>query len=159
MVKLDWIPNGLGEIIEVYGDCHDPDFVRHHIVWQRAPFLLRLAWQPEIRVAGFMAHRLVGPAMADALAEMMVSFGLENLRDNDLDLYGGVFNPRGKRGGAGTSTHAWGIAIDWCPALGPMGQEPNMPAFIVDAFESRGFIWGGRWSRPDGMHFQAAREY
>lgn len=155
MKKLAKVPEGYQEIDDVYGDCHAADFYRDNIVWQRSPAFLRLSWDKDVRIGGFLAHKLVGPVIADAIAEIADFGGLGYLKENDYDLWGGCFNPRGKRGGKGTSTHAWGIAVDWCPALGPMGGPTRMPQFIVEAFERRGFICGAKWAIPDGSHFQA----
>ena len=159
MRTLTVVPNGLDAIVEKYGEPYDPDFQRDHLRWYRAPFRMRLSWQPETSIGGFVCHHAIGLVVMDTLKEVLRFGGLAYLQENDLDLFGGCYNPRGKRGGKGTSTHAWGIAVDWCPALGPMGGPTRMPDFIVTAFESRGFTWGGRWARPDGMHFQAAEGY
>jgi hypothetical protein len=31
-----------------------------------------------------------------------------------------------------------------------------MPDAVVKLFAAEGWVWGGPWSKPDGMHFQAA---
>jgi hypothetical protein len=97
--------------------------------------------------------------MVDALDEIGEAHGGAYLEREGLNRFGGTFNPRLKRGYNSLSTHTWGIAIDIAPERGALGEEPDIPDFIVDAFERRGFVWGGRWARPDGMHFQAARGY
>lgn len=62
-----------------------------------------------------------------------------------------------------TSAHGYGIAIDlavkrshyWRWALGGERAYRNeTPPEIVAAFEAEGFIWGGRWSHFDTMHFE-----
>ena len=62
--------------------------------------------------------------------------------------------------------HAWGAAIDinaaysdywlWHRAVagGPAPYANRIPAEIVAIFERHGFIWGGRWSHYDTMHFE-----
>jgi len=85
---------------------------------------------------------------------------LKYLQENDWDRWGGCFNFRLKRGSNELSTHAWGIAVDINPHIAPFGGDPDkQPYFIVKAFERRGFEWGGRWSYPDGQHFQACHGY
>ena len=155
MKMLSTVPEGLEEIIEVYGDCHAADFIQENIIWQRSPIVLRLSWAPDIRIGGFNCHRLIGPVVADVIAEIRDFGGIDFLRENDYDLWGGCFNPRGKTGGGGPSTHSWGISVDWCPALGPFGKPSKMPQFIVDAFVNRGFVNGGTWKVTDAMHNQA----
>ncbi|MCP4393977.1 MAG: M15 family metallopeptidase [Alphaproteobacteria bacterium] len=39
-----------------------------------------------------------------------------------------------------------------------MGEKPTIPKKIIQIFEKRGFIWGGDWKRPDGMHWSARRQ-
>jgi hypothetical protein len=55
------------------------------------------------------------------------------------------------------SMHAWGLAIDFNARDNPLGATPVMDPRVVEVFERWGFDWGGRWSRPDGMHFELAR--
>ena len=78
----------------------------------------------------------------------------------------GSFNYRAIAGTERKSAHAYGFAIDVAPQLGDYwrwrekGLEPprryrnRMPLPIVEAFEAHGFIWGGRWSHYDTMHFE-----
>ena len=66
-----------------------------------------------------------------------------------------VWNPK-----RAFSTHSWGIAFDinvrWNgfgspPA--PAGREGSV-AELVNFFFEQGFVWGGDFRTPDGMHFQ-----
>lgn len=65
------------------------------------------------------------------------------------------------------SAHGWGIAIDintsvsdywrWNPTKGSNAIPPyrnRIAPKIVAIFEKHGFIWGGRWSHFDTMHFE-----
>lgn len=52
------------------------------------------------------------------------------------------------------SFHSWGCAIDINALRNPLNHKPKMSKELVACFEDSGFIWGGNWSRPDGMHFQ-----
>jgi hypothetical protein len=167
MITLSEIPNGLKEIIEVYGnpdldgDCNlDSSFIDHCLQVFSLPFPMRVSWNPIQSVKRIQAHYAVGPVMVDALKEILDFRGWQYLQDNQFDYYGGCFNWRPKRGGSKISTHCWAISIDINPHIAPLGGDPTgQPEFIVSAFERRGFEWGGRWKRPDGMHFQACSGY
>ena len=72
------------------------------------------------------------------------------------------------------SFHAYGTAIDVIPKSAegkesywlwtsrtksdwwniPYDQRLHPPAAVIKAFESRGFIWGGKWLYFDTMHFE-----
>jgi len=71
---------------------------------------------------------------------------------------GGGFNWRVISGTERLSPHSFGIAVDLNPAAGTYwqwgGKAQAMPWEIVEAFERRGFIWGGRWSHVDSFHFE-----
>lgn len=165
MKKLYRVPNGIRQVNGYYGNPDldgnfelDLNWAQENLKRYRFPFPMKLSWRPDELVTFFKAHYKVGDIMVDALREILAYRDLDYLRDNGFDHYGGVFNFRYKRGGTELSMHSYAIAIDINPHLAPMGGNPfGQPDFIIEAFEKRGFIWGGRWKRPDGQHFQAAK--
>jgi hypothetical protein len=146
-----------------------------------APFnKMRLAWDMDEAVRTIAIHRLAAPSLSAVLKEIWDESravikkrdGFEEtseyydrqtmdyLRKQGLDLYGGGFNYRLKRGGSTLSTHSWGCAIDLDPERNGMGDTtPAMPIFARTLFENAGWVWGGRWKGKncDGMHFQLAK--
>jgi hypothetical protein len=84
------------------------------------------------------------------------------------------WNWRNVAGSANRSYHSYGIAVDllmraqpgmetywqWTQAKGidwrsvPAENRQNPPSAVIRVFEDQGFIWGGRWSRYDTMHFE-----
>jgi hypothetical protein len=52
------------------------------------------------------------------------------------------------------SPHAWGAAIDINPLENITGSTPTQDPRIVRIFKSWGFLWGGDFPIPDGMHFE-----
>jgi len=99
-------------------------------------------------------HVLAGPAIVDALEEIALKMGpAKVMKYNEL---GGAICVRPMTGSTWLSTHATGSAIDLNPTIAPWQGDPGgQPREIVNAFESRGFTWGGRWASPyrDGHHF------
>jgi hypothetical protein len=79
---------------------------------------------------------------------------------------GGTFLWRDIAGTSRLSPHSWGIAIDLNPRHGAywrgrkaggsevVAMRNNYPQEIVELFEKHGFIWGGKWSHFDLMHFE-----
>ena len=79
---------------------------------------------------------------------------------------------------AGTQTrsyHAYGLAVDLVPlsyegkhmywrwsrvhnregwSRIPLSRRWTPPQAVVEAFERHGFVWGGKWSRFDNIHFE-----
>ncbi len=77
---------------------------------------------------------------------------------DDILTWDGCFNVRTQRGAQqAMSLHSWGLAIDINAAWNPFHGKPTMPQMIVTCFERNGFDWGGRFEKPDGMHFQISR--
>lgn len=165
MQALEYVPNGLQEILMYYGDpgsddSPDPTWYAENTEVVELPFPMRLSWRPAEEVQRIRCHKKVTISLLDALEEIGRFRGEAWLRKQNYDLYGGCFNWRTVRGRTQKlSTHAWAIAIDLNPHLGALGKPSAMPDFIVDAFCLRGWIWGGEFSRRDGMHFQAAESY
>jgi D-alanyl-D-alanine carboxypeptidase len=77
----------------------------------------------------------------------------------------GTYNCRTVADTGEPSMHAWGAAIDISTAhadywlwrgsgLSEAGPVNRIPLEIVAIFERHGFIWGGKWSHYDTMHFE-----
>jgi hypothetical protein len=79
---------------------------------------------------------------------------------------GGTFAWRPIAGTSRLSPHSWGIAIDLNSRHGAYWRDrkktgpeveamrSGYPQEIVELFEKHGFIWGGKWSHFDLMHFE-----
>jgi hypothetical protein len=121
----------------------DPAWVRAHIDTRRVPLLgsvtCNVALFPQIRGA---IRELVARGLGDTITS-----------------YSGCWAPRHILGdpSANLSHHAWGVALDINVPQNPFGAEPNQDPRLVEVFERWGFVWGGRFVRPDGMHFEYRR--
>jgi len=81
---------------------------------------------------------------------------------------GGTFNWRNIKGTTRPSMHSFGMTIDINTAYSNYWQweckctnedavvvyKNRIPQLIIDIFEKNGFIWGGKWSHFDTMHFE-----
>jgi hypothetical protein len=79
---------------------------------------------------------------------------------------GGSFNWRMISGTSRLSVHSFGAAVDVNTSMGGYwrwsgaeqgavgGYQNQIPEEVVSAFETYGFIWGGKWHHFDGMHFE-----
>lgn len=122
------------------------------------PFTLYLNGDKNIPCVNFYGHRYVANAVIEAYTEILSYYGLPFIREHGLDSYGGCYNDRPSRGSTRKSVHAWGLAVDVLPDLGPLGIPPMLPVHFVRAFTKRGFLWGGDWTKPDGMHMSSIEE-
>jgi hypothetical protein len=116
-------------------------------------------WIAPVEIPGIATtwcHRTMIPQLRAALAEIQAA-GLYGHFEKDQ--FGGCYVPRhiDWNPSKPLSMHAWGLAIDFNTRDNWLGQTPMMDMRIVHIFEKWGFEWGGRWSRPDGMHFELAR--
>jgi hypothetical protein len=96
-------------------------------------------------------HRALMRALGGALNELQQ----RNLRGLvDPSGFGGCFNPRLIRVGAGISRHAWGAAVDLNTRGNPTGLESAQDPRLVEVMRRWGFTWGGNWLIPDPSHFE-----
>ncbi len=110
--------------------------------------------QVPILSGNVVCHSLLIPQLRGALQEV-VDAGLSDLIDPSQ--YGGCWVPRHIlfNPDRALSMHAWGLAVDFNVRGNEFGnRNPEMDPRIVEIFERWGFVWGGRWSTPDGMHFE-----
>lgn len=132
------------------------------------PWQMVLAWEPARTIRSFRIHRKCFVSLNQVFGTIWARAGnsQEQIERDGLHLFGGSFNYRLTRHGTRLSTHAYACALDLNPDGNKLGwvwnpQDPNakatMPLYVVEAFESEQWTFGGRWaSRPDAMHFQAA---
>ena len=101
-------------------------------------------------------HRLLMPQLSAALGELEAA-GLSTLID--ASQYGGCYVPRfiDRDPSKPLSMHAFGLAVDLNVSTNLLGTTGSMDPRVVDTFERWGFRWGGRWARPDPMHFELER--
>jgi len=126
----------------------DPAWKADHLVTVKFPL-----------IGTIECNRVVAQAAIAALDEIRQA-GLARLI-NTADTYrnGGCYGPREQRASDGTSgrtlsRHSWGGAIDINPGANPQGGKPSMDQRLVTIFRRHGFIWGGNFATPDGMHFE-----
>lgn len=122
----------------------DGKWVREHLVTARMPI-----------IGNVRCHKVMIPQLRYALEEIESS-GLAGLIKPEQA--GRCYQPRyvAKDPTHQLSKHAWGLAIDLNVYDNPEGSKPKMDPRIVAIFEKWGFRWGGRWTKPDGMHFELA---
>ena len=119
----------------------------------RLPAPLPLSWNAGVEVSRFRCHYLLVKAFEAALN---LAFSTPEAWATIGD-FGGCYQFRGNRKNPKRlSAHAWGTAIDLDVKDNAQGRAPEMHPAIIEAFESQGFIWGGRFKDDavDGMHFE-----
>lgn len=106
-------------------------------------------------------HKATRSPFAKARSALRAAVTKEPALLRTLRRLSGAYNWRLIAGTNRVSAHAYGIAIDLDAKLGDYwrwrgakGWRNRIPQPVVDAFESAGFIWGGRWSHYDTMHFE-----
>lgn len=148
--KFKYRENG-GGLIQII----DPAWTKANIV--QIP-ISKLPYWPKVFSGGkwksmsaLWAHRLMAPALIAAWAEVVRQGLAGRVRS-----YDGLWVPRHQLydPSAPLSIHSWGLAVDLEARWNAYGAKPTLNAKVVEIFERHGFVWGGRWAVPDGMHFQ-----
>jgi hypothetical protein len=140
---------------KMYGDCWNGEV---------APRLVPVVWLPRswghtIRITSVngVAERLTAVSEElDALPDAVKRYAYPPA---------GTYNCRTVADTGEPSMHSWGAAIDinaahadyWLwhgSGLTGAGLVNRIPPEIVAIFERHGFIWGGKWSHYDTMHFE-----
>ena len=134
------------------------------------------------RSTTFLDHRMfVNNLLIDALAAVERDI-LEAARGDssvgtwvdELDITYS-FIDRGIAGSPTRSNHAWGMAVDLVPkSYGrlqvywrwsrvfdkegwhriPLERRWSPPQAVIEIFERHGFVWGGKWTHFDNIHFE-----
>lgn len=107
-------------------------------------------------------HRRARPAFEAASAKLAALVAADATLASWFEGMGGTYNFRPIAGTDRLSAHSFGVAIDLATAKSHYWRNDGakvvwknlVPQSIVDAFESSGFVWGGRWYHYDTMHFE-----
>jgi hypothetical protein len=112
--------------------------------------------QQVLLLGGVTCHVSLFPQIRGVVREL-IDRGLQDT----IQSFSGCYSPRhvNRDPGAGLSHHSWGIAVDVNVQQGNLfGQVPHQDPRLVKVFERWGFVWGGTFIVPDGMHFEYHRE-
>jgi D-alanyl-D-alanine carboxypeptidase len=118
----------------------DAAWVRAHIQTRTVPLLGRIT-----------CNRALFPMLIASLREVKHA-GLGGLIHTNSGCYAARTVARSPT--APPSNHAYGAAVDINAPENPYGAAPTMDPRIVRIFERHGFLWGGDFLMPDGMHFE-----
>lgn len=125
------------------------------------PFPLRLSWDKNVYTRKIQCHKLVVDRLELIFKDILEHYGLEKIKELNIDMYGGCFNFRKMRGGSDYSRHSWGIAIDLDPERNLLHETSKTARFarpeykaMIDIFYRHGFESLGREKNYDWMHFQ-----
>jgi hypothetical protein len=140
---------------KMYGDCWKGEVSLRlvPVVW------LPRSWGRSIRITSVngVAERIAAVSEElDALPDAVKRYAYPPA---------GTYNCRTVADTGEPSMHAWGAAIDISTAHADYwlwhgsgrieaGPVNRIPLEIVAVFERHGFIWGGKWSHYDTMHFE-----
>jgi len=149
-----------------------------YIVLIDLPYPMRLAWDPNITVTRISCHKDVAKDMINIFNDLFYTYGYDELRRLGIDLYGGMFMFRPRRGkekayikaleegkyelaASYLSYHSWGTAIDLDPARNLLHESSRTARFarpeykkMIEIFEFNGFESLGKLINRDWMHFQ-----
>jgi hypothetical protein len=137
----------------------NPKWLIEHMGWVTPPFKMFYDGRPVTR---FQLHE----KCVDSMNRVLEDIWNRAERSQDLihlwgaDVFGGSYNYRLKRGQSTLSMHSYGCAIDLDPTNNGFNSRVHKffsASPVVQAFKAEGWVWGGDWSSPDAMHFQAAR--
>ncbi|MCX5880329.1 MAG: M15 family metallopeptidase [Deltaproteobacteria bacterium] len=133
---------------------------RANIARIQAPWPLVTSWDGA-SVGGISIHRKCSESLLRVLNAIWDAAGqdVRKIREWGMHFYGGGYNFRLMRGSNRLSMHSWGCAIDFDPAHNTFGDTtPNFANYpeVLKAFADEQWTWGGNWTKPDGMHWQAA---
>lgn len=149
------------EALKKYGQ---PNETGTYLKMINLPYEMRLAWDLKTKVKKMRVHKDHVDNFLGVFNELLEVYGYEKLVELGIDLFGGCFAYRAKRGGSSWSMHAWGIAIDLDPARNKLKETSKTARFarpeygpMIDIFYKHGFISLGKEKNYDWQHFEIAK--
>ena len=167
IVPIQEVPKEIGpmelitteEAKDIYGE---PNQEGSYLVTIKLPYPMKLAWDLDVTVTRMRCHELVSDEFLAIFNDILEEYGIEEIEELGIDIFGGCFNYRKMRGGPDWSRHSWGIAIDLDPERNGLRKKWKNCQFskpeykpMIDIFYKHGFQSLGVEKDYDGMHFQA----
>ena len=130
----------------------------------KLPYKMRIAWDLSSEITTFSCNIKIADSATRAFNRVVDEYSMGEIKDLGLDLFGGCYNYRKKRGGTTLSMHAYGVAIDIDPERNQL--KWNKPTAKLsssaakkwfDAWYSEGWISLGVEKDFDWMHIQAPK--
>ena len=125
------------------------------------PYPMFLNWATGTYVNKISCHKLIADKLTNVFKEILEHYGIDKVKELQLDDFGGCFNYRLMRGGKKLSTHSWGVSIDLDPDRNLLKETSKTARFarpeykpMIDIFYKHGFQSLGREENRDWMHFQ-----
>lgn len=146
------------QIIKAYGQPGDPE----NLAVISLPYPMRIAWDKSHFVSKMQCHKKLTGKFQSVFEELLKVYGLDKLRELEIDIFGGCYNLRQMRGSKTKwSRHAWAIAIDLNPEKNGLktawaNSQFSKPEYnsIIDIFYKNGFINYGKELNRDAMHWE-----
>lgn len=114
-------------------------------------------------VTKMRCHKLVADRFLAVFNELLAVYGLEKIKQLEINVFGGCFNYRLMRGGTELSRHSWGVAIDLNPNKNTLKMNKSQAQFakpeyktMMDIFYKHGFINLGVEKGCDYMHMETS---
>lgn len=127
------------------------------------PYPMFLNWATDTYVNKISCHKLIADKLLAVFTDILKTYGIDKIKELQIDDFGGCFNYRLMRGGTQLSVHSWGCAIDLDPDRNLLKETSKTARFarpeykpMIDIFYKHGFESLGREKNYDYMHFQIA---
>ena len=147
------------QAIEKYGNPNESG--KGYLVKIDLPYPMRIAWDTDTKVEVMRCHKGIALKLKSVFEDLLKHYGYERIVELGIDLFGGCFIFRKKRGGNSYSFHALGLAIDLDPSRNKWKESSKTARFarpeykaMIDIFYKHGFVSLGREQNFDWMHFQ-----
>ena len=148
------------QLIAKYGQPGDPT----KLTTITLPYPMRIAWDLTKTVTKIQCHKLIAPNLLNVFNGLLKHYGLANLQELGIDLFGGCINVRLQRGSKTKwSRHSWGVAVDLDPVRNKLKETSKTARFakpeykpMIAIFYKHGFIGLGPEKNYDWMHFEIA---
>lgn len=159
----DSIP-GQTQLTAFYGPHGVKDGASPPTTTVACPWTLRLAWDLSSKTTRIGCHTKVAASLGRVLNAVHDHYGSQKLTELRLDIYGGCYAPRLKRGGSTWSIHSWACALDFDPDRNQLSWGRDRATFARpeyefwwECWEKEGWVSLGREKNFDWMHVQAAK--